>query len=141
MIISACLLGENCRYDGTSSVSDKVKPFLKGTDPIPICPEVEAGLGVPRPRAWIENGTGADVLDGHARVINELGQDVTGLFMDGAAIVLKLVERNRIEVAALKSRSPSCGYGRIYRDSRLVDGNGVTAELLQRYGIKVISVD
>lgn len=132
ILISACLLGLRCRYDG------KDKNFLEGIDKlmknhilIPICPEQMGGLSTPRdPAERVGN-----------KVITRAGKDVTEEYVKGAEESLKLARLYDCKVAILKEKSPSCGSGKIYDGSfskTLIDGNGVTAELLIENGIKVI---
>lgn len=140
IIISACLVGEICRYDGRIKKAPNLDKYIKNYRLIPVCPEVEGGLYVPRPKSWIDSGTGRDVLEGKSRVVNENGRDVTVNFIKGAKITLDLAQTNHVKLAVLKSKSPSCGLGQVYNADRLVKGNGVTAELLLKHGIEVIAV-
>jgi uncharacterized protein YbbK (DUF523 family) len=139
-LISACLIGEKCRYDGRSSIFPDLYRLKEQYDLIPVCPEVDGGLSVPRPKSWINNGDGCAVLEGRTIVINEAGINVTGQFKAGANIALDKAKSLNIKKAILKARSPSCGFGQVYNDSgnTLVDGNGVAAELLIQNGIEVI---
>lgn len=129
ILISACLLGGKCRYDG----KDKNKidlSVLEGYNLFPICPEVDGGLSVPRPPAERVG----------PYIINNEGKDVTAEYTRGAEIALKTALENNCKIAILKAKSPSCGKGQIYDGTfsrTLVDGNGVTAELLQKNGITV----
>ncbi|MCK4452122.1 MAG: DUF523 domain-containing protein, partial [Anaerolineae bacterium] len=107
-------------------------------------PEVAGGLPTPRPPAEIQGGDGGDVLEGRARVVNIEGKDVTAEFLAGARKALRVAQRWDIKEAILKARSPSCGVGPIYDGSfsgRLVEGDGVTAALLEREGIIVRNED
>ena len=143
VFVSACLLGRACRYDG----SDQHRPDLEGTlldsdvEAVPFCPEEAGGLGTPRPAAQIDGGSGEDVLDGRARVIDEHGKDVTGAYLDGAEQALASAQHSGCEVAYLKERSPSCGSALVHTKKGLVAGSGVTAAMLKRAGIPTISVD
>jgi len=137
-IISACLLGENCKYNGGNNLNEKVIDLAKGHNYIAVCPEVAAGCPVPRPPMEIRDG----------RVYSQEGEDLTEEFREGAAMVLAEARARAgelgedIELAVLKSRSPSCGCGRIYDGTfthTLIDGDGVLAELLTQNGIKIIS--
>jgi len=139
-IISACLYGQKCRYDGKSKKLTGLDNYKKDCKLLPVCPEVLGELGVPRPRAWINSGTGKDVLDSNAKVINENGEDVTDSFVKGAFKTLDMAMTNNVKKAILKSKSPSCGVGQVRNADKLVKGNGVTAELLIRNGIEVIVV-
>jgi len=140
VLISACLIGDNCRYDGKNQKLPDLDEYTRDYDLIPVCPELDGGLAVPRPRAWIKSGTGGDVLDGKTIVIDENGRDVTSNFIAGAEHALKTAIANDVKTAILKSKSPSCGKGKVYNYSELVNGNGVTAELLIRNGIEVITI-
>ncbi len=110
---------------------------------IPVCPEQLGGLATPRPTAEISGGTGADVLEGRAEVRTSSGADVTDNFTRGAREALSIAKAAGAREAILKAKSPSCGCGLIYDGTfsgRLVEGNGVTAELLIRNGIIVKTV-
>ena len=141
IIISACLCGINCKYNGENNYNEKITQLLKEGKAIPVCPEQLGGQSTPRAAHEIVNGTGADVLEGRAKVLGPDGEDdVTGQFLKGARETLKIATDCSVKLAILKARSPSCGYGKIYDGtftSTRIDGNGVTAELLIRNGIKV----
>lgn len=140
VIVSACLLGMDCRYDGKSKPDRELIARLLKEGVVPVCPEQLGGLCTPRPPAEIVGGDGEAVLGGTARVINREGADVTGNYVRGAEQVLALAGRLGIKTAYLKSNSPSCGFGRIRRQGRLVGGKGVCAALLSQHGIEVICV-
>ena len=132
LIISACLLGESCRYDGKSKPCEAVERLQKEYELFPVCPECMGGLPTPRPPAEIQK-------DG--RVINREGRDVTANYRRGAEMTLELARREDCHIALLKEKSPSCGRGRIYDGSftgTLVSGDGVTAELLQQHHILIL---
>ncbi len=140
ILISACLLGVNCKYNGKNNFKDRISKHLKNKRIIPICPEQLGGLPTPRPSAEIEGGDGQDVLNGKATVINREGKDVTEEFIKGAYEVLKLAKILGTTKAILRSKSPSCGVGKIYNgkfDGTLTEGDGVTAALLKSEGIEV----
>lgn len=142
VMISACLMGINCRYDGTAKAAPELTEILRGMQHVPFCPEVLGGLKSPRPPAEIVGGTGADVLAGSARVLDRTGADKTGAFIKGARAVLDLAREIQPEFVILKANSPSCGTGMIYDgsfDGVLRDGDGVTAALLRSAGIRVYS--
>ena len=142
VLISACLLGVKCRHNGRDSKSEEVMQRVEGDELIPVCPEQLGGLSTPRPPAEIVGGDGADVLDGCASVITVEGEDKTGEFLGGAHQTLEIAKSQNATHAVLKSRSPSCGCGRIYDGTftgELGDGDGVTAALLRRHGIQVIT--
>jgi len=132
VLVSACLLGEPCRYDGRSKPHRGVRAALKGHEVVPVCPEELGGLGTPRPAAELRGGT--DVWGGCANVVRvEDGADVTAAFCAGArAARAAAPDASR---AVLKARSPSCGVGRTYVDGELVPGDGVFAALLREQGV------
>lgn len=140
-LVSACLLGVRCRYDGRSCRSRRVLKLARKEQLVPICPEQLGGLPTPREPAWIKGGDGKDVVEGKARVINRAGLDVTENFKRGAEEVLKIVKIYRVREAILKARSPSCGSGEIYEfgSQRTKRGDGVTAALLKIHGIQVLT--
>lgn len=133
ILVSRCLLGEPCRYDGKSKpVEALLYLAVNGVVLVPVCPEVDGGLPTPRPPAEIQP-------DG--RVVNREGQDVTAEYRKGAQHALETARKYGCTVAVLKEKSPSCGNCRVYDGSftgTLIDGQGVTAELLARHGIRVL---
>jgi Uncharacterized conserved protein len=140
ILVSACLCGMNTRYDGENNSNEKVKELLKAGKAIALCPEQLGGLCTPRPPHEISGGNGEKVLYGNARVLSKDGIDGTSYFIKGAEETLKIALEFGVTSAILKAKSPSCGFGKIYDGSfskNLIDGNGVTAELLKRNGIKV----
>ncbi len=129
VLVSACLLGLNTRYDGKVLPKEPVIEALKERYLlIPACPEQLGGLSTPRPAAEILEGDGFSVLSGKARVVNRRGQDVTEAFLRGAREVLRVARFLGIRRAVLKARSPSCG---------LSPKVGVTAALLLSEGLEV----
>ncbi|MEW6358455.1 MAG: DUF523 domain-containing protein [Planctomycetota bacterium] len=140
VIVSACLLGVECRYDGESKLDEDLIARLAGEGIVPVCPEQLGGLPTPRPPAQIVGGGGEDVLDGRARVVNRDGADVTANYIRGAEQVLGIAQRLGITKAYLKSKSPACGFGKIRKGEKLSEGNGVCAALLARNGITVICI-
>ncbi len=142
MLVSACLCGEACRYDGGHCDDGALAEQLarRGERAVPFCPEVEGGLATPRPPAWIEARDAGAVLDGDARIVTEHGDDVTDAFLRGARATLDVCRRHGITRAWLKERSPSCGVAQTHVAGAAVDGHGVTAELLRRAGIDVRGV-
>ena len=145
-LVSACLLGIACRFDGQSHPAPQLHELATGGKAIAICPEVVGGLPTPRPAAEIENAScgldGHAVLDGLTRVLRSDGVDVTAQFIKGAQAALALARSLGIRQAILKAQSPSCGAGRIHEGEfagTLVPGDGVTAALLKRNGIQVIT--
>ncbi len=141
-IVSACLAGFNCRYNGRDKENKLVRQLVGKGQAIPVCPEQIGGLSTPRPPAEIVNGAGLDVLERRARIINVKGEDVTEFFIRGAFQVLKLARITGCQKAILKEKSPSCAVKKIFDGSFkgvLREGQGVTAALLSREGIEVVS--
>ena len=139
-LVSACLVGLNTRYDGTSVLDLELMELMKEGRAIPVCPEQLGGLKTPRCPSEIQGGHGQDVLCGKARVFNNDGEDATDSFIKGAKEALKLAETVNAEGAILKARSPSCGVHFIYDgtfQSNLIPGSGVTAALLHQAGFKL----
>ena len=131
ILVSACLLGCPCRYDGKSKPNDAVLVLMEHHTLIPICPEQMGGLATPRVPAERKDGG----------VFTERGGDVTEQYRRGAEEALRLAQLYGCKYAILKERSPSCGNGQIYDGSfsrRLIDGDGVTAQLLKAHGITVL---
>ena len=134
IMVSACLLGQKCKYNGGDNYSEKVIEYIKGHEVIPVCPEVEGGLPVPRPQCEIRNGT----------VININGENKDREFRKGAEICLNKALDEKIDLAILQSRSPSCGVNMIYNgefNGTLIEGKGVFAKMLDDKGIKTVDVD
>lgn len=143
VLVSACLLGRTCRYDGGANRDEAVLRELeaRGLRAVPFCPEEHGGLATPRPPAWIEARDAAAVLDGEARVVTVDGTDVTQAFLRGAEGAAELCRRQGIREAFLKERSPSCGVCRTHVAGDPVDGPGVTAEHLRRQGVALRGVE
>lgn len=140
ILVSACLLGVNCKYNGKNNENLEILQLIKKKGAIPICPEQLGGLTTPRLPAEIKGGEGIDVLNDYARVIRNDGIDVTEAFIRGAKETLKIAEEFDINHAILKAKSPSCGVGEIYDGSfsnQLIKGDGVTAALLKTRNITV----
>ena len=132
MLISACLLGVQCRYDGNAQAIEGLDRLMERYTLIPICPEQLGGL--PTPRTPSERREG--------RVVTRDGRDVTAAFLHGAAQACRIAQLYGAKLALLKARSPSCGFGEIYDGSftgRRIPGNGVTAEALSAMGVEVYS--
>lgn len=140
ILVSGCLLGIKCRYDGKSKPNKKVIELFKKGRLIPVCPEQLGGQPTPRPLTEISGGDGLDVLLGKAKVIEKNGKDVTEHFIRGAKKVLRLAKLLDIKEAIFKAKSPSCGCSSIFDGTfsdKLVEGDGVTTALLKQKGIKV----
>ena len=130
ILVSACLLGVYCRYNGERKQMEGIERLMECAELIPVCPEILGGLPTPRPAAERVGN----------RVMNREGADVTEAYRRGAEETLHLAELFGAKMALLKERSPSCGMGKIHDGSfqgRIVDGSGVTAELLAAHGISV----
>ena len=131
--VSACLLGENCKYNGGNNFSEKVAKYVEGHEVIPVCPEVLGGLPTPR--------TPAEIVDGI--VTRKDGVSVDSEFRTGAQKALDIVFANQVELVILQSRSPSCGVNAIYDGTfsgKTIPGQGVFASLLEKNGIRVLDV-
>lgn len=132
ILVSACLLGIDCKYSGGNNLNEKVLEYIKDYEVIPVCPEIMGGLSTPRPPS-------ERIGD---KVLNNQGTDVTNEYKKGALETLKLAKLFNVKKALLKAKSPSCGKGKIYDGtftSTLIEGNGVTVDLLESNGIEVIS--
>ncbi len=133
ILVSACLLGVNCQYNGESDFTKELLEFLKSKgDFIAVCPEVLGGLPIPR--------DGAEIIGNKVKTVN--GKGVTKEFLIGAEKVLKLAKENNVDLAILKAKSPSCGVGTIYDGTfsrKIIEGDGITAALLRKNGIKVMT--
>ena len=139
-LISACLCGINCKYNGGNNLNPYFLEMLRQEDLIPICPEQLGGLPTPRSACEVVGGTGDDVIIGHAQVFTRDGRDFTEFFLKGAQETLSIAAQADVDGAILQSRSPSCGHGKIYDGTftgKLIDGDGVTTALLKKNGIKV----
>lgn len=134
IMVSACLMGENCKYNGGNNLSEKVLNYVKGHEVIAVCPEVMGGLPTPRVPAEIVNGI----------VTNKDGIEVDTEFRKGAEIALKIAKENQVDLVILQSRSPSCGPKQIYDGSfsgKKIDGQGVFAKMLMENGFQVVDVE
>ncbi len=145
IMVSACLVGLDSKYNGKSNHNTDIEKLVKIGNAILVCPEQMGGCSTPRNPCEIANNcTGEDVLCGNARVVDLHGQDYTAKFLKGAAETLKVAQLFNISMAILKARSPSCGCGKIYDGTfsgRLIDGNGVAAQILINNGYKVFTED
>ena len=130
VLVSACLLGLDCRYDGKNCLNEDILLLKEKCNLIPICPEQMGGLPTPRVPSEIVNG----------RLINKEGNDVTEQYDKGKEIALQIAKINDCKFAILKQKSPSCGCGNIYDGTfsgKLISGNGNTTKYLIENGIKV----
>ena len=136
LLVSACLLGVNCKYSGGNNAlpREQLTALEKKYRLVPVCPERDGGL--PTPRIPSERRG--------ERVINRAGEDVTEAFRRGAALALETARREECRIALLKERSPSCGSGAIYDGSftgTVIPGDGVTAQRLKDMGVRVYDED
>ncbi|MBS6106029.1 MULTISPECIES: DUF523 domain-containing protein [Anaerococcus] len=132
--VSACLLGENCKYNGGNNYNKKLVNFVESYEVIAMCPEVLGGLAIPRPPAEIVNGL----------VRQKNGISVDNEFKKGAQKALNIIKKNKIGLVILQSRSPSCGVNNVYDGSftgKLIEGKGVFARILEENNIEVIDVE
>lgn len=132
VLISACLVGEACRYDGKSKERSELLDRLADKHLIPVCPEVEGGLPIPRPPAEIRGD----------KVFRENGEEVTSHFVEGARVCLDKGLSENATLAILKSRSPACGCGQVYDGTftnNVIVGDGIFTRIIKSAGIKCIS--
>ena len=132
ILVSACLLGYNCKYNGKNNKNDKVLEYINDKYVIPICPEVFGGLSTPRIPSEIKGD----------KVINKQGIDVTKYFIEGANKTLDIAKILNIKKAILKQKSPSCGYGKIYNgkfNGTIINDDGITSKLLKENNIEIIT--
>ena len=147
IIVSACLLGENCKYSGGNNKSENVIKYLEDKEYILVCPEQLGGLSTPRNPSEIityGNKDGNDVLSGCTKVLSNKGIDVTKNFIRGAEETLKIAKEHNAKTAILKAGSPSCGYKKIYDGTFLgnkIQGMGVTAAILNKENIALLDED
>ena len=136
IFVSACLVGINCKYNGGNNYNEKIFNLVKEGKAIPVCPEQWGGLKTPRNPAEIK------MINSKKCVITNKNEDVTENYQRGAEEILNLAKKMNIKKAILQARSPSCGAGKIYNgnfEKKLIDGNGILAQLLIDNGIEVIS--
>ena len=134
ILVSACLMGENCKYSGGNNFRPELAEILSGHTVIPVCPEVAGGLPVPRIPAEIVNGT----------VMNREGRSVDAAFRAGAEKVLETARQTHPDLIILQPRSPSCGTGSVYDGTftgKLVPGNGIFAQMAIDEGYTVMDAD
>ena len=136
LLVSACLIGVRCRYDGGSKPRRLLVEMARRGLVLPLCPEQLGGLSTPRVPAELVGGTGEEVLAGEARVVDRSGVDRSEAFRLGARETLSRARRHGCRLAVLKERSPSCGVCRL-ADGR--EGLGVTAALLAAEGLDLMS--
>lgn len=138
ILVSACLIGINCKYNGKNNYNEKIFDLVKQGKAIPICPEQLGGLTTPR------NPSEIKIINGKKRVFTKEGKDVTKEFEKGALEVLNLIKTLNIKKVILKSKSPSCGYKKIYNgnfEGKLIEENGILTDILLKNNIEVLSSD
>ena len=141
-LISACLAGENVRYDARNCLHEKLRALVENDQAIIACPEMLGGLATPRPAAEIVGGSALDVFDGQAKILDSSGTNVTEAFLTGAYKTLEIAQKNQITHVILKENSPSCGRHFIYDGTfqgHKKQGMGLTAMLLTQHGFIVMS--
>lgn len=134
VLISACLLGRNCKYNGGNNDNEQVAAFIEGKEVIEICPELLAGLGVPRTPIEIVNGV----------LMDEDGRNVDEILRAGVQMALEQIKGEDIQCAILQSRSPTCGVNQVYDGSfsgKLISGSGVFAQALKEAGYRVLDAE
>ena len=134
-IVSGCLIGINCRYDGTNRTNKEMIDLFKQNKLIPVCPEQLGGLPTPRIPAEIQS---------NQKVINKKREDVTEKYLSGATEALKIAQIGNCKKAYLKSKSPMCGCGKIYDGTFLgktISGDGIFSSMLKKNGIAVIEIE
>ena len=138
ILVSACLIGLDCKYKGGNNLTPKILELMKTEDLVPVCAEQLGGFSTPRPPAEIR------IVDGKRKVFNINGEDVTEGFERGAKNILDLCLKLGMKKAILKSGSPSCGYGKVGDGTftgTKIEGNGILTQMLLDNGIEVISSD
>jgi len=134
VVVSACLLGENCKYNGGNNYNAAVVEFVKEKNTLPICPEMMAGMRCPRIPIEIVNGV----------LMDRNGNNVDAVMREAVARAMELIRKEDIRCAVLQSRSPTCGVNQIYDGSfsgKLISGSGVLAQALKNEGYRVIDAE
>lgn len=134
ILVSACLLGENCKYNGKNNRNEALLQRLQRHEVVPVCPEVLSGLGVPRPCVELRDGV----------AWNQYGENVDAAFRTGVQKALEQIEGRQIDLVVLQSRSPTCGVKQIYDGTfskHLIDGQGLLAAALAKRGYRLVDVE
>jgi len=134
ILVSACLVGDNCKYNGGNNLNERLVEFLAAHEVVKVCPEVMGGLATPRASAEIQKG----------QVVNTEGRNVTKEFEAGALRAFEIVEKEKPDLIILQSRSPSCGIKQIYDGTfsgNKIPGHGLFAELCIKAGFKVLDIE
>ena len=132
ILVSGCLVGEKCKYNGDDNFSQKLDNLLEGREYVTVCPEELGGLGTPRPKSEIRGD----------KVVSEFGVDVSDNFNKGALATLEIAKKNNVKIAIMKESSPSCGSQKVYDGTFSgvkIPGLGIAARMLSDSGIKVYS--
>ena len=132
--ISACLMGENCKYNGGNNMDTNLVAYMRDKAYITICPEILGGLTIPRTCCEIRAG----------RVVDKNGSDVTEAFIKGAQLAIKQIKAYEVDIVIVQPRSPSCGKGKIYDgnfENQLIDGNGIFVDMLIKEGLQVMNLE
>ena len=134
LLVSACLLGENCKYNGGNNYNAAVAEYVKGKEVLPICPEMMAGMGCPR--------TPIEIVDGV--LMDRDGNNVDAAMGEAVAKAMAQIRNEEIQCAILQSRSPTCGVNQVYDGSfsgRLIPGSGIFAQALREAGYRVLDAE
>ena len=134
ILVSACLLGENCKYNGGNNYNGAVAEFVRGKEILPICPELMAGMGCPR--------TPIEIVDGV--LMDRDGKNVDTAMREAVEMAMKQLSSEEIQCAVLQSRSPTCGVNQVYDGSfsgKLIPGAGIFAQALKEAGYRVIDAE
>ena len=134
VLVSACLLGENCKYNGGNNYNAAVAEYVKDKEILPICPEMMAGMGCPRIPIEIVGGV----------LMDRNGNNVDAVMRSAVALAMERIRKEEIQCAILQSRSPTCGVNQIYDGSfsgKLIPGSGVLAQALKEEGYRVIDAE
>ena len=134
LVISACLLGKNCKYNGGNNYNAAVAEYVNGKDILPICPEMMAGMGCPRTPIEIVNGV----------LMDRNGNNVDAAMRKAVADAMELIRKEDIQCAILQSRSPTCGVNQVYDGSfsgKLISGSGILAQALKNAGYRIVDAE
>ncbi len=136
VLVSACLVGKNCKYNGKNNKNSAIIDFLQDKEVFLVCPEVMGGLSIPRLKSEIKK------INQQSFVYNEKNEDVTNNFLLGANKALQVAIDHQIDFAILKQKSPSCGCGKIYNgefNQTVIEGYGLFAHLLKEHNIHILT--
>ncbi len=132
--VSACLLGENCKYSGGNNRNQRVIDFVRGHEVVPVCPERLAGMPAPRPPVELRDG----------RAVQQSGADMDAVYREGVRRTMALLAQKPVALAILQPRSPTCGVHQVYDGAftgRLIPGEGLLARALREAGIPTAEPD